>query len=212
MFITSHRAQATDFEEVKWLIQYGDTETWYEKPSNAVLKRMRAAESAGSEPDELPTSSAKAIEHQTPKIWASDALSTPLDDDVQGCLADHPQAQSWCKTCHSCGEAKSRALEATDLAYYLVFQSTQASDSFGPGSCISGGRQVYKLIKCGSKETAVAEAFHASGNNGWNLVFSCITRAGVNVGERGGKFKRVKSLWMLADDDADDDESVRVFY
>lgn len=209
VLVTSHRAQATDFEEIKWLIQFGSTETCYDKPSNALIKRMRNAASSGSEPDELPPCTSRAIENQISKVWASDALSTPLDDDIQGCLADHPPPSSWSKICHPCGEARSKALQATDLTYHLVFHTTE---TFGLGSSSPGGKQVYKLVKCGSREAAVAEVFHACGMNGWNLAFSCVTRASADPGEKGGKFKRVRSLWMLADGDADDNDLVRVFY
>ena len=213
VFVTSHHAQATDFEEVKWLIKYGTTETWYEKPSNALLKRMKRAELADSEPDELPSSSAKPTEIQTPKVWVSVALTTPTDDAIYECIAGHVNAVgvSYSRTCQQCTNAKSEALEAMDLSYYLVFNSTQAQDLFVPGGSSTGGRQIYKLIKCGSREAAVAEVFYATGLNGWNLVFSCIARASENVEDRGGNFRRVERLWMLADDD-DDGKSVRVFY
>lgn len=214
-FVTTHRAQATDFKEFEWLLKYGSTETWYEKPSNATLKRMKAAELLGEEADELPVSSAKPIEVQTPKVWTSAALTTPTDDDIYECIADHaPQnaGASYIRTCQQCTDAKSEALDATDLSYCLVFSSTQSHDFIAAGPFANCGRPIYKLVKCGSREAAVAEAFHGTGFNGWNLVFSCVIRGDVSVEERGGKFRRVESLWMLGDDDDDDDESDRVFY
>lgn len=215
-FVTTHRAQATDFKEVEWLLKYGSTETWYEKPSNTTLKRMKAAELLDEEADELLVSSAKPTEVRTPKVWASGALTTPTDDDVYECTADHaPQnaGASYTRTCQQCTDAKSETLEATDLSYCLVFSSTQEHDfTVGKGAS-RDGRSIYKLVKCGSRETAIAEAFHATGLNGWNLVFSCVVRGDESVEERGGKFRRVRNLWMLADDDDNkDNESVRVFY
>lgn len=176
---------------------------------------MKRAMSEDSEPDELHASTVKPTETQTPKICASSALVTPLDDDVSDCNTKHdaPVSRRPCvRRCQPCTEANYKALQDTDLAYHLVFSSTQALDLFAAGGSTVGGRQVYKLVKCGSREAAVAEIFHATGTNGWNLVFSCVTRASEDIMERGGKFTRVKNLWMLADDDGDDGESVRVFY
>ncbi|KAL1653149.1 hypothetical protein SLS61_004395 [Didymella pomorum] len=214
LFQTSHSAQATDFKEFEWLLKYASTETWYEKPSNVLLKRMKAAELAGDEADELPVSSAKPTESQTPRVWTSAALTTPPDDDIYECTVDHaPQnaAASYIRTCQQCTDAKSEALEATDLAYCLVFSSTQAHEFTLAGRHTTSGSLIYKLAKCGSREAAIAEVFHSTGLSGWNLVFSCVIRADESVEERGGNFKRVDHLWMLAEDD-DDDESVRVFY
>lgn len=217
-FVTSHCAQAIDFEEVKWLLKYATTETWYEKPSNGLLKRMLFAELADEEPDELPSSNAKPVEIQTPKVWASAALTTPTDDDIYECSVGHTTELAgvpvpYVRTCQQCTDAKSEALEATDLVYCLVFSSAQAQDIFVPGGSNTGGKQIYKLVKCGSREAAIAEVFHATGLNGWNMVFSCVMRASEDVQDRGGNFKRVEHLWDLADDhDDDEEESISVFY
>lgn len=175
---------------------------------------MNTAVLAGNEPDELPVSSAKPTEIQTPKVWTSAALTTPTDDDIYECTAEHTPENagaSYIQTCQQCTDAKSEALEATDLVYCLVFNSSQAHDFIVAGGSSNGGRPIYKLVKCGSREAATAEVFHATGLNGWNLVFSCVMRADECVEDRGGKFRRVEDLWMLADDD-DDEESVKVFY
>lgn len=215
-FLTSHRAHATDFKEFEWLLKYASTETWYEKPCNAFLKRMRAVELEGNEVDELLMSSAKPTEVQTPKVWVSAAITTPTDDNICECTAGHASQNpgaSYVRTCQQCTAAKSEALEATDLSYCLVFSSTQARDLTIASGSATGGRSIYKLVKCGSREAAVAEVFYAAGLNGWNLVFSCVIRAEESVEERGGKFRRVDKVWMLADDDDDEhDEFVRVFY
>lgn len=213
-FVTSHRAQATDLKEFEWLLKYASSETWYEKPGNALLKRMKNAELAGDEADELPASSAKPIEIQTPKVWSSAALTTPIDDDIYECTAKHAPEDagaSFDRICQQCTEAKSEALEAIDLSYCLVFNSAQAQDFVVAGGSGYGGRPIYKLVKCGSREAAAAEIFHATGLNGWNLVFSCILKANEGVKDGITEFRRVEDLWMLADDD-DDETTVRVFY
>lgn len=215
-FVTSHRAEATDFKEFEWLLKYASTESWYEKPSNAALRRMKAAELAGNESEELPVSGAKPSEIQTPKVWTSAALTTPSDDDINECTADHaPQhaGASYNRTCQQCTDTKSKALKATDLSYCLIFSSTQGYDFIAAHPPANCGRQIYKLAKFGSRETAAAEVFHATGLNGWNLVFSCVIRADDSIEDRGGRIRRVDHLWKLADDDNDDDDqSVRIFY
>lgn len=215
VFMTSHHAQAVDFNEFTWLFKYTTTELWYEKPTKNLLKRMSAVEESGGDADELTSSNARPIEAQTPRVWASAVLTTPIDDDIYECTAGHVAdviGAPYGRTCHQCTEGKSKALDLIDLVYYLVFSSSTAQEMFVTGGSSTGGRQVYKMVKCGSREAAVAEVFHAVGFNGWNLVFSCAMRVDEGVEERGGKFKRVKDLWMLADENEDDEESARVFY
>lgn len=213
--LTLHHAQSIDLDEFKWLLKYGTTEFWYEKPSKAMLKRMERAELAGHEPDELLPTSARPSEIQTPKVWAPAALTTPTNEDIHECTAGHMPEQAgsgYISTCEQCTDEKSEALEATGLAYYLVFSSSVALDRFAPGSVTTGSRLIYKLVKCGSRAAAIADIFHTTGLNGWNLVFSCVMRASESIEDRGGKFRRVERLWMLANAGDDDGKSVRVFY
>ncbi|UPX20745.1 uncharacterized protein EKO05_0010967 [Ascochyta rabiei] len=215
VFMTSHHAQAADFNEFEWLLRYATTDLWYEKPTKSSLKRMRTVEESGGEADELASSNPKPTEAQTPKVWASVALTTPTDDDIHECTVGHTAdviGAPYVRTCQQCTDEKSEALDATDLVYCLVFTSYQIHDPFAPGGSSTGGRQIYKMVKCGSREAAVAEIFHATGLNGWSLVFSCVMRVNEDVEKRGRKFKRVEDLWMLADEAEDDKESVRVFY
>ncbi|KAJ4339287.1 hypothetical protein N0V95_007810 [Ascochyta clinopodiicola] len=216
VFMTFHHAQAADLNEFEWLFKYGTSDLWYEKPTKSMLKRMNAARESGGEADELAPSNSKPTEAQTPKVWASAALTTPTDDDICECAVGHVAdavGAPYIGTCQQCTDEKSEALDATDLVYCLVFSSSQTYDPFAPGgSSSTGGRQIYKMVKCGSREAAIAEVFHATGLNGWSLVFSCVMRVDEDVEERGGKSKRVEDLWMLANEAEDDKESVRVFY
>lgn len=202
VFITTHRAHPADLNEFEWLFKYGTTETWYERPSKALLKRLEAVSRSGRETDELVSSNPKSNEIQTPKVWASAALTTPLDDDVCKCIADHTRnstATSYISTCRQCTAEKTKALSATDLVYCLVFNSLQAHETFIPGAATAGGRQIFKLVKCGSRAAAIAEIFHATGLHGWNMVFSCVMRNDNDIGNIGGEMARVEKLWMLSD-------------
>jgi hypothetical protein len=143
-------------------------------------------------------------------LWASRALTTPTDDDVYDCTAGHNIDGGYAGTCHQCSEEKSEALDATSLVYCLVLTTFQANNPFIHGSHFNG-RQIYKMIKCGSREAATSEAFYATGLNGWSVAFSCVMRLGEDFEERTGKPKPVDDLWVLAEEEEDND-LVRVFY
>jgi hypothetical protein len=91
-----------------------------------------------------------------------------------------------------------------------VFSTFQASDPFIRGTHFNG-HQIYKLVKCGGREAAVANAFYAAGVNGWSLAFSCVMKLGEDFEERSGTAKRVKELGMLAEEE-DNEKVVKVFY
>ncbi|KAF1946920.1 hypothetical protein EJ02DRAFT_393389 [Clathrospora elynae] len=211
VFVTRHHVHAADFEEHEWLLKHGSTELWYEKPSKAHLRSIKTLESNRWAPYELlPLLNARPVSLETPKAWASAAMTTPTDDDIYDCTSGHTVDDGYAGTCHQCTDDKSEALESTPLVYCLVMSTCQASDPFIHGAHFNG-RQIYKLIKCGSREAAVAEAFYAAGVNGWNIAFSCTMRLGEDFEERSGKVKKMDELWMLADEE-EDKNVVRVFY
>lgn len=154
----------------------------------------------------------------TPKVWASAALTTPSDDDVYDCTAGHDRGIG---ACYHCTDEKSEALDATSLVYYLVVSTPQGGNDYAFGGMTAYGsprpksannsRQAYKLVKCGSREAAAAEAFYAAGANGWNVAFSCVMRHGETFDDRNGSVERVDELWKLSED-AEDDDTIRVFY
>ncbi|KAF2181480.1 hypothetical protein K469DRAFT_691967 [Zopfia rhizophila CBS 207.26] len=101
-------------------------------------------------------------------------------------------------------------MDDDDLVYYIVLSTWHASDSFVHGAHFNG-RQIYNLVKCGSREAAAAEAFYAAGVNGWNVAFSCVVRMGETFSDRTGAAERVEELWNLGED-GKDDTTVRVFF
>jgi hypothetical protein len=212
VLVTQHCPQAADLAEYKWLLQLANTEIWYEKPPKNFLRQMKALEGTGFDTLELvPLYDARPVSLETPRLWASRALSTPTDDDVYDCTAGHTTEDGYASTCHRCSEEKSEALDATSLQYCLIMTTCQASNPFIHGSHFNG-RQIYKIVKCGSREAAVSEAFYATGVNGWNIAFSCVLRLGEGFDDRIGKMLRVEELWQLADDDHNDEESIGVFF
>ncbi|ORX94641.1 hypothetical protein BCR34DRAFT_629171 [Clohesyomyces aquaticus] len=211
VFTTTHRAQPADFAEYEWLIRYATPETWYERPGRGLLKHMATLEASGCEPvDILPLHNPRPVSLETPRVWASAALTTPTDDDIYDCSAGHSVDGEYTGACAQCTDEKSDALDATPLLYCLILSTSQASDPFIHGAHFNG-RQIYKLVKCGSREAAAAEAFYASGVNGWNVTFSCVLRVGETWEERSGAAERVNELWNLAED-AESESTIRAFY
>ncbi|KAF2125085.1 hypothetical protein P153DRAFT_120294 [Dothidotthia symphoricarpi CBS 119687] len=214
VFMTLHRAKATDLRGFRWLIQYGSTEFWYEKPTRALLKHFHSLEASGCETqDLLPLFNARPIGLETPRVWASAALTTPTDDDVETCTAGHAADARISESCQQCVNDRAEALDNTSLVYCLVLSTCQASDPYVHGAHFNG-RQIYKLVKCGSREAAVAEAFYAAGVNGWSVVFSCVMRFGEDVFSTTGTTEKVDELWTLTKDNEIGvaDGSVRIFY
>ncbi len=204
VFTARHDAFPADFEEHKWIIKYGSPDFWYEKPVRSYLNKIQSSEGL------LHLHNARPVSLETPKVWASPTFSTPRDNDIYGCISGHTLDGRYTEFCHQCTQEKSDALDNTPLVYCLVLSTCQASDPFIHGAHFNGC-QIYRLVKCGSREAAAAEAYYAAGVNGWNIAFSCVMRLGEDFEERSGKVKRVKELWMLADEETDENV-VRVFY
>ncbi|KAF2877651.1 hypothetical protein BDV95DRAFT_154345 [Massariosphaeria phaeospora] len=206
VFTTPHRAQPGDFAEYRWIIQNADTEVWYEKPGRSGVRHMNTV----GDKDLPLLQNPRPVSLETPRVWLSPVFTTPTDDDIYDCVAGHSLEDDYTGPCHSCTDEKSEALDATPLVYYLVLSTCQASEPFIHGAHFNG-KQIYKLIKCGSREAVAAEAFFAAGVNGWNIVFSCVMRMGETFEERRGNLSRVDELWQLAETE-EDAEAVRAFY
>ncbi|KAF1980136.1 hypothetical protein BU23DRAFT_594464, partial [Bimuria novae-zelandiae CBS 107.79] len=179
LLLTFHRAHIADFEELKWLLQHGSTDTWYTTPPRAWLRAQDTADAAGAADLPSRVEHARPVSLETPRVWASAALVTPTDDDVYDCATGHTLANTgaapFSGACPTCTDEKTEALEATPLTYYVVLATCQASEPFVHGAHFNG-TQIYKLVKCGSRDAAAAEAFYAAGVNGWSVVFSCAVR------------------------------------
>ncbi|KAL1598866.1 hypothetical protein SLS60_008009 [Paraconiothyrium brasiliense] len=211
VLVTTHRAQIADFEEIKWILQHGGTDVWYQKPKRSWLRQQETLETSGPDIEELQSlENARPVSLETPRIWASSALVTPTDDDLFDCTAGHTIDDAFSGACPICTDEKSEALDGTPLIYHVVLSTCQASEPFIHGAHFNG-RQIYRLIRCGSRDAAAAEAFYASGVNGWSVVFSCVMRADDELEGSEGKIKRVDELWMLGEDEEDDD-CTRVFF
>ncbi|KAI5365616.1 hypothetical protein J4E82_011348 [Alternaria postmessia] len=205
--VSKHAASMADYKEFEWLLTHGTSGVWYEKPTNAYL---RSVGTPGAPQELTPLLDARPVSIETPKVWASKPTTTSIDDRILECVAAHDINEGYAESCLECTIAKSEALKNTPLVYCLVFGTYQARDPYIHASHFNG-RQIYKLVKCGSREAVVAEAFYTAGIEGWSLVFSCVMKLGEGFEERSKTAKKVDKLWMLAEED-DDENNIKVFY
>jgi hypothetical protein len=199
VLVTNRRARAADYKEYEWLLKYGSTERWYEKPSKEHLTSINTVQRNRWAPDELlPLLNTRPVSLERPKVWASAAMTTPTDEKISECAADHAIDDGYAGTCYQGTNEKSKALESIPLVYYLVLSTCQVADRFIYGAHFIG-RQIYKLVRCGSREAAVAEAFYAAGVNGWNIAFRCISKLEEAFEEKSGEDNKFGNLWRLAE-------------
>lgn len=211
VFLTHHSAGVTDLGEFRWLIQYGSPGFWYEKPTQSQMKQLCTLEASDCESQELaPLSEPRPIGFEVPRVWASVVLTTPVDEDVEYCKAVNSVDES-SVACGLCRGCRSRGIENTPLVYCLVLASFQARDPY-VNTAHFNGKQIYKLVKCGSREAAVAEAFYTAGSDGWSVVFSCVMRSGEDDFSTSGTIRRVNKLSGLLDKAENERDVTRIFY
>ncbi|KAF2844577.1 hypothetical protein T440DRAFT_548246, partial [Plenodomus tracheiphilus IPT5] len=211
ILVTRHQAHVADFEEYKWILKYGSPEHWYERPSKTCLLNLGYHVSPRCPTEPLDSLlNARPVSLENPRVWSSSALTTPTDNDIYDCALGHAINDEYSGVCGQCTDEKSEALENTPLVYYLVLSTCQASDPFIHGAHFNG-KQIFKLVKCGSREAAAAECFYAAGFNGWNVAFSCVMRLGEDFEEKYGDVEKVDDLWRLAEETTDEDV-IRAFY
>lgn len=206
-----HQAEPGDFEEIKWILQYGDTEVWYAKPGKLQLRQMARQERAGREPDALPMVRGQRVANiANVRVWASAALSTPLIYEL-GCCSSGHSVDSDLACCLPCKEEKQDALASISLQYCVVSSTYNVETDENPrGRGCWFMERMYSLTRCGSREAA-ASAAYSMALQGQEVVFSCVMRLGETPDDRSGPFERVDEIWDLADE-ANDLNSIRVFY
>jgi hypothetical protein len=188
-----HQAYEADYQEYEWLLRFADTGVWYEKPNrlqSASVDRHGAIPSSSNKV--MPMEHPKPVCLELPKVWASAALTTSLENATTVVDQHGP-----------------KALKSKPLVYCLVMSTHESFVETVPEKCY--GLQIYKLVKCGSREAAVTEAFFAAGVQGYNVVFSCVMRLDEDFTGRFGNARKVEQLSDLALENYSID-NVRVFY
>lgn len=203
-----HQAYAADYQEYEWLFRHADTGIWYEKPSKSSSSKhhpKRDDEPFSTPQDKvLAVPNAKPLSLELPKVWASAALTTLLDDVSRGTDAASSSGSQY----QSTSLAQS---DSMPLVYCLVISTFDADHTFPPQVHYKG-RHIYKLIKCGSREAAVLEAFYAAGVHGWNVLFTCVMRLGEEFEDKAGKAMKVRLAQLARGESEGEKEGVSLFY
>lgn len=202
-----HQAYGADYQEYEWLFRHADTGIWYEKASKSSSAKLAKCDTepfSTAQDKVLAVPHAKPLSLELPKVWASAGLTTLLDDVSRGTDAASSSGSQY----QSTSLAQS---EAMPLVYCLVISTFDADHTF-PQEAHYKGRHIYKLIKCGSREAAVLEAFYAAGVHGWNVLFTCVMRLGDEFEEKPGKAMKVRLAQLAREEAEAEKEGVRVFY
>jgi hypothetical protein len=124
LFVTQHGLQAADLKEHKWILKYGKTDIWYDKPQGSFFKKMKAAEGCDHDlPDLPPLFDARRVSLETPRLWASRALTAPIDDKVYDFTAGSNPEGAYTSTCHQSSDEKSEALKGERTGWLRTAQS-----------------------------------------------------------------------------------------
>lgn len=206
ILMTLHQAHRADFETFRWLIQFGITEVWCEQPQPFFHQDVSTVRYSGPKiGDPRTVNNPFPVKLDIPRVWASSALTDSSDDKIQDCTSDHVTKDDL-----GGSFAKCDTLEATSLIYCIILSSFQARDLTASNHHLHG-RQIFKLIKCGSRDAAIAEVLCASVMYGWNVAFSCVMREDENFPQKQGIYEKVGKLGMLAGAAANKNV-IRVFY
>lgn len=181
VLLMRHQAHAADYQEYEWLLRFAATGVWYDKP-------IKFQSSGVLEPK----THSNPMCLELPKVWTSAALTTSLDNPTT--VVD---------------QRRSKALKTIPLVYCLVLSAYESFMGIVPER--NRGTLMYRLVKCGSREAAVTEAFFAAGVHGYNVTFACVMRLDEDFAGSSGRAKKVEQLSDLAVE-SHSRMDVRVFY
>jgi hypothetical protein len=207
-------ARQADLQGYEWLLRYGSSKQWYEKPSRCEIQQLEVSRLRGEPqqttyPRELTRCAETSLSRlDTVKVWASASLTTPRDPIR--CISDHCQSTGYPETCRLCTEA----YKDTELVYCVVFETRAFISVSGAGSLDSGfssAEPLYSYVRCGSREAAVKEVLFAVGLNGWTVAFSCVFRLGESFEDSRDRVEKVDNLCQLTWESADSSVA-RIFY
>ncbi|KAL4783920.1 hypothetical protein BJX76DRAFT_357481 [Aspergillus varians] len=227
-YITTHPASQFDFAHWLPLLALGAPETWYAFSSiPAIIPHgfPSAAERPATTLKPLPDP--RPVGLRIPRIAATAALHPD------------PEAKSEPERLHDeqgSGETNPTptpplAKQAPENLLYISIQQTLTGHaSSGPrgsrwyspdrteglpdlaGGSVTG-QNIYRVVRCGSREEAAAQAFYLAGGSRWSTVFTCVVLGGVgNGGMRCDvlEYERVDSVGGLVGDGGAG--KVKVFY
>lgn len=216
-YITTHPATHYDFTQWLPLLALGATETWY-KFSTAKDKIVYTNQSlpllAPPNPNLVPLADPRPVGLRLVRIAATAALRPPSSPPVPVKYEDGSKPTQ------------------PDLVYLSIQASitgntTRLNDRWdhpdrnlpdlADNSLV--GQNIYRVIRCGSREEAAAQAFYYAGGNRWSTVFTCAVVAGARslsgrvMVYNAEAYERVSSVEELVGDGVEmKGEKIKVFY
>ncbi|KAF2752586.1 hypothetical protein EJ05DRAFT_295003 [Pseudovirgaria hyperparasitica] len=197
IYITFHNAGSYDFAKHSSLLRAAEIEVWYRWPAASdeshmlsLCKRGELASATEYLSTEVEGRSISPLNASITRVWASHVFTT-------------------------CTHTVANNLENTSLVYIVVLSAYMdlAPDFSARGP--SPTEKVFKVLRFGSRESAAAEAFYASGVQGWDMVFSCVVRSdALSALGKGLDVIRVEKIHELANVDEREvgGDYVRAFY
>ncbi|KAJ0417148.1 hypothetical protein BJY00DRAFT_316105 [Aspergillus carlsbadensis] len=217
-YITTHPASHYDFTRWLPLLALGVPETWYmfSNTDTLISTSLNQPHLAPATTSLKPLQDPRPVGLRLPRIAANDPLHPP-----------HSTASL------TPIKSDSGPLPPPDLIYFSIQSSitghtTNRSgrwvspdrgmmpDLAGPGAGTTGAT-IYRVVRCGSREEAAAQAFYAAGGNRWSTLFTCVVVGGKRVLSQrvlvadGEGYERVQSLGELVED-GEGNRKIRVFY
>ncbi|GME52487.1 chloride chloride channel family [Neofusicoccum parvum] len=169
--LTHHAATPFDLNTHLWLLQHGEPDRWYTRPSSAQLRRFRqlAALDAGDDAATLLNATCTANARPAPAdvvriaagpVMGAAAAAADDDDDIDAFL-----------TFYMVIEAPRAASPPADdrLDHFAPYPP---APPLAPAGC-RGEDRVYRVERAGSAAACAAAAYHNAALRGWSTVFCC---------------------------------------
>ncbi|KAF2145224.1 uncharacterized protein K452DRAFT_284619 [Aplosporella prunicola CBS 121167] len=216
-----HAAAPHDLASNLWLLKHGEDGAWYPRPGRGELGRMARPERAGLGADVVLRAWEGGVAEGDVgdggggvcKVWVGDVLrgeegveeeegkmlptwscggngADDDEDDDDGAASDASSSPS--AAAHS--SSSSRTADDPYITYLSVVSTTTYNSN--------RGTPLFRLERTGSRNAALAAAYHNAAVRGWSTVFTCVVRGGVELElaeVRGGveAFRRVRGVGEL---------------
>jgi hypothetical protein len=218
-YITTHPASHYDFTRWLPLLALGVPETWYmfSNTDTLISTSLNQPHLAPPNTSLKPLQDPRPVGLRLPRIAANDPL--------------HPSHSASSLTPI---KTESGTLPPPDLIYLSIQSSITGHTTNRSGRWVSPdrgmmpdlagngtgttGASIYRVVRCGSREEAAAQAFYAAGGNRWSTLFTCVVVGGKRVLSQrvlvadGEGYERVSSLGELVEGTEGENGKIKIFY
>jgi hypothetical protein len=220
-YITTHPASHYDFTRWLPLLALGVPETWYmfSNTDTLISTSLNQPHLAPASTALKPLQDPRPVGLRLPRITANEPL--------------HPSHSTSSLTPI---KTDSGTIPQPDLIYFSIQSSITGHTTNRSGRWVSPdrgmmpdlagngtgttGASIYRVVRCGSREEAAAQAFYAAGGNRWSTLFTCVVVGGKRVLSQrvlvadGEGYERASSLEELVEGVEGDDKKgkIRIFY